>query len=777
MTSKKYCLFIAASIFIFAFSIFAQTPTETLSVSGLKENVTVRRDARSIPYIEAKNETDLYFAQGYITASDRLWQMDLYRRVASGRTAELFGRLTLEEDKRWRRFGFKEVVQKTYENYPPEYKKVLDDYVRGVNAYIATLDKNTQPAEFQILQYAPEEWKPTDSLIIGAILAEGLSTTWHHDLLKAKFANLPSDVFEKLFIEKTPYDVLVVGKDFEKKDKVQKQNIEIDEGVFQAALRAEEIRKSSLERIGFYQEFNAASNNWVISGKRTLDGKAILANDPHLPLSVPSIWYLTHLDSPKGRVAGVTFPGVPGITLGHNEFIAWGATNLGPDVQDLYIETFNDKNEYKTANGWKQAKIRTEQIKVRKNPLSPETETIEMPVTETKNGVIILERDDKKYALQWTALNPKNETFDAFYKLNYAKNWDDFKKALSNYGGATQNFIYADVKGNIGFHNAGAIPIRNSGRSDLPFDGTKNEGKWIKQIPFSELPNSYNPPEGFIVTANQRLAGDSYKYFLGNVWADPYRARRIYDLIKANPKSTINDSEDIQRDLYNISFANFAREIIKVEGASAETLNLLKGWDGKMSSDSKAALMVFEIRSAFLRKILDAKLGAELAKDYRSSTVNSLIDWLASEQPAGWMPKEFTSYKDLFLAAEATAIENITKKHGADRVKWTWGNERKINFNHPLLIANQIFKIDPVPGYGHGLTPNVGAGVSMRHIAIPGDWDKTRQGIAIGQSGNPRSPFFKDQIQSWSSGKTPEFPFSTQAVEKAATEIVLLSPN
>ena len=780
---RRFLLLILGFLFLSSAG-FAQVSTHTLTVSGLKENVTVRRDGRSIPYIEAKNEADLYFAQGFATASDRLWQMDLLRRVAGGRTAELFGKLTLEEDKRWRRFGFKEIVQKSYENYPPAYRKILDDYARGVNAYIATLDKKTLPPEFQILQYAPEEWKPTDSLIIGAILSDGLSTTWQFDLLKSKFAGLPKDVYEKLFLEKTPYDVLVVGKDSDKKQntksKAQNRDLHLKDSLYQLAKRDEDLRKTSLERIGFYQEFNAASNNWVISGKRTLDGKAILANDPHLPLRVPNIWYLTNLLSPNGKVSGVTFPGVPGIVLGHNEFIAWGATNLGPDVQDLYVETFNDKNEYKTANGWKPAKKRVEQIKVRTNLLKPETETIELEVSETENGVVILEQADKKYALKWTALDPKNDTFEAFYKLNYAKNWEDFKSALSSYGGATQNFVFADVKGNIGFHNAGAIPVRNSGRSDMPFDGAKNEGKWISQIPFAELPESYNPPEGFIVTANQRLAGDSYNYFLGNVWADPYRARRIYDLLKANNKQTVNDSEDIQRDIYNISFANFAREIIKTEGASAETLNLLKGWDGKMSADSSAALLVSEMRSAFLRKILDAKIGADLAKEYSSSTMNSTIDWLAREQPADWLPKEFTNYKVLFTASELTAIENLTRKYGADRSNWVWGNERKINFVHPLSSAPLIggnFKIASLLGYGSGLSPNVGSSVSMRHITVPGDWDKTRHGISVGQSGDPKSPFYKDQIQSWSAGRTPDFPFSNQAIEKATKEIILMKPG
>lgn len=783
MKSKiKFVYFLSVFIFSTVFC-FAQAATQTLSVTGLNESVTVRRDGRSIPYIEAKNEADLYFAQGYVTASDRLWQMDLFRRLAGGRTAELFGNLTLEEDKRWRRFGFREIAEKTYESYSPEYRRVLDDYARGVNAYIKSLDKAALPAEFRILQYQPEDWKPQDSLIIGAILADGLSTTWHFDLLKAKFAQLPKETYEKLFLEKTPFDVLVVGKDSanskSKKTSAQNRNIKIDESLYESAKLDAETRKSSLARVGFYEEFNAASNNWVISGKRTADGKAILANDPHLPLTVPGIWYLTNLNSPNGKVSGVTFPGVPGIVLGHNEFIAWGATNLGPDVQDLYAETFNEKGEYQTANGWKPSKKRVEQIKVRTNLLKTDTQTIELEVFETENGVVILDQNNKKYALKWTALDSKNETFQAFYKLNQAKNWNEFKDALSTYGGATQNFVFADVKGNIGFHNAGAIPIRNAKGSDRPFDGAKTEGKWTGKIPFAELPNSYNPAEGFIVTANQRLAGDSYKYFLGNDWADPYRARRIYDLLKAKDKQTIDDSEAIQRDVFSISFDNFAKRIVKSEAASAATLDVLKSWDGKMSADSSAALIVFEIRSAFLKKILEAKIGAELQKEFRSPNGSSLIDWLAAEQPKDWLPKEFTTYKDLLIASEQAAIENLTKKHGADRANWIWGNERKINFVHPLSLAPLIgeqFKITPLKGYGNATTPNVGASVSMRHITVAGDWDKTRHGISVGQSGNNKSPFYKDQINDWSAGKTPEFPFSKEAIETAAKEIIFMRP-
>ncbi len=783
---KNYFKYLVITLVFTVFSVgcYAQTAVSVnetnLKISGLKDKVIVRKDARAIPYIEATNDDDLYFVQGFVTASDRLWQMDLYRRVASGRTAELFGKLTLEEDKRWRRFGFQSIVEESYKNFSPEYRKILENYARGVNAFMASLDKDSMPTEFKILQYQPELWKPTDSLIIGKILADGLSTSWYEDAMKAKFIDLPKEKFDQLFIEKTPYDVLVVGKD---EEKVQNSNFKIqgliDEiDILAVAQKDESVRKSSLEKVGFFQEFNAASNNWVISGKRTLDGKAILANDPHLDASVPSIWYLTNLSTPKNRVSGVTFPGVPGIVLGHNEFIAWGATNLGPDVQDLYIEKFDDKNQYESVNGLQTPKIRTEEIKVRTNLLKPDTEAVKLEVFETDDGVVIQDNGNKKVALKWTAFDPKNNEFEAFLLLNTAKNWNDFKSALKTYGGATQNFVYADVKGNIGFHNGGRIPLRRSGDGSVPYDGAKKEGDWTGYIPFEELPNSYNPPEGFIVTANQRLAGDSYKYFLTHSWADPYRARRIYQLIQGNTKMTINDSMDIQKDIFSISYSNFAREIVKMEAASPETLAVLKGWDGRTSSDSKAAILVNEVRRAFLRKVLVGTLGEEKADNYRWSMQNSFIDWLIREKPANWLPKGYADYKALLIESDKTARENLSKKFGSDESKWIYGKNAQFRFNHPLAQApliGAVFAIEPFDYYGGFSTPNVGAAVSMRHVTSPGNWDNTRHTITLGQSGNPKSPHYKDQLADWKSGNTPVFPFTKEAVEKAAKQVIVMT--
>ena len=464
--------------------------------------------------------------------------------------------------------------------------------------------------------------------------------------------------------------------------------------------------------------------------------------------------------------------------LGHNEYIAWGATNLGPDVQDLYIEKFNDQNESQTANGWEPAKKRNEIIKIRAAGDSSESEVVNLEVLETDDGVVIKDDGAAKIALKWTALDPKNNEFEAFYLLNRAKNWDEFKSALKTYGGATQNFVYADVKGNIGFHNGGLIPIRTSGDGSVPYDGSSKEGKWNGFIPFEELPQSYNPPEGYIVTANQRLAGDSYKYFLGRSYADPYRARRIQQLIENNSKMTINDSMDIQRDIFSISLSNFAREIVALDAASKETLTTLKSWDGRTSSDSKAALLVVEIRRAFLKRVLNGTLGEDKANNYRWSMQNSFIDWLAREKPAEWLPKSFPDYKSLLKESDLSARESLTKKFGADEANWIYGKNGKFTFSHPLAVVPFIGSAFAIPSfdiYGGFSTPNVGAAVSMRHVTSPGDWDSTRHGITLGQSGDPKSSHFKDQLDNWKIGATPVFPFSKSAVEKAAKEIISIT--
>jgi penicillin amidase len=778
MKKHRALLLSLISTLALALPLFAQIST-TNTVAGLRSNVTIRRDKRDIPYIEAENERDMYFAQGYVTASDRLWQMDLMRRLARGQTAEIFGNAALEQDKRWRRFNFSKIAEENLKLLSPELRSALESYAKGVNAYIASLGDGELPVEFRMLQYKPTPWLPSDTIVIGKILSDALSTTWQQDLLRASLLNLQAEKFADITNQVTDYDVVLFGSD--KKPAAvapQKRSMIPSAIALYDAQKDLNVRRESLELIGLYAEDLAASNNWVISGKLTADGKPILANDPHLQPTAPGIWYLTQLTAPALHVAGVTFPGVPGIVLGHNEDIAWGATNVGPDVQDLYYETFNAEGKYKTPSGWSQPVIRKETIKVRPNPLSPVTQDTEFDVIETRNGPIVVEDGGRKYALKWTALDPKNTEFEAFIKLDRAANWEDFKNALKLYGGAAQNFVYADVKENIGWYAAGKIALRRTGDGALPYDGSTDAGDWTGFIPFDELPNLFNPPSGLIVTANQRTVGASYKYtqFIRDA-AAPWRARRIYDRLTSKSGLTMDDVRDTQLDVFNIPLDNLAKQIVKLGAASTETLDVLKTWDGRMTPDSRGALLANEIRGC---------LASVIADDNRPTPVavirERVLDKAIKEQSKLWLPKKYSSYKEMMTACDASVRVSLAdpKRFGPDTANWVWGKVSFARFPHPLAgvpLFGQQFAVPQVPIAGSGQTPNVGSAVSMRFIASPGNWDATRHVIPLGESGDPKSPFYMDQFSSWYLGTPQIFPFSRPAVEKAASSLLQLKPR
>jgi penicillin amidase len=838
----------------------------TLRLAGLRDRVTVRRDERGIPYIEAANETDLYFAQGYVTASDRLWQMDLLRRSARGELAEIFGHSALDEDKRHRIYGFAKVVDAEVAGASVQARAILEAYARGVNAFINSRDAKSWPLEFQVLQYRPRPWTPSDSLLVIKTFAEALNTTWDTDIMRAALARLPAEKRDALLPETSPLDVLVVGHDRARKKRaglarpqpnpslivncarvrpgsagiparkraparssdlasskfiaikpigsrsraqggqgcprsqvrsrpiVRPYNQAGDAATLHALAEIKETTGRTLERLGLYAQRLAASNNWVVSGSRTASGKPLLANDPHLPSSAPSIWHMTHLSAPGLRCAGVTAPGLPGIIIGHNESIAWGFTNVGPDVQDLYLEKFDKENarRYMTPTGWREAEVRREEIKVRKAFASTETETITLDVTVTRHGPIIFEKNNLRYALRWTALDPKLNEAEGFHGLNRARNWKEFVDALSRYTGPMQNMVYADTQGHIGYYAAGRVPIRKSGDGSLPYDGGTDAGEWTGYIPLDKLPHVFDPPAGFIVTANQRIVGRDYPYHLTHEWPAPYRARRIHELLQAKQKLEAADFRAIQGDTYSIPGHIFAREVVRMARESnttaagddrwPETLRLLEGWDGRVNADSRAAALAATMRAAFSRRIFAAALGAELAKEYDWANDDTLIDRIITERPREWLPKEFKDYAELLRACHTEARSTLTERLGADEAQWTWGGYTQARFPHPLDSApliGQRFLIPPFPQNGSGgntVTVNVGRYVSMRFIADTHDWDKTQQGIALGQSGDPSSPHWKDQLDDWRNVTPRVFPFTDAAVASAAKATLVLTP-
>ena len=781
-------------------STSAQAGTKTLALAGLRDRVTVRRDERGIPYIEAKNDEDLYFAQGYVTASDRLWQMDLLRRNERGELAEVLGNSVLEQDKQHRTLGLAQVVDAEFARASTQSRAVLEAYANGVNAYIASRDLTTLPPEFQILQYKPKPWTPPDSLLVGKLFAEALSNTWRLDIMRAALAALPGEKHAALLPEVSPLDVLVVGKDSRdnnKKPSSTQPSSELNNFPTQETLLAlahdQEIAVQSLARVGVYAEGLAASNNWVVSGKHTASGKPLLANDPHLQPSAPSIWYLVHLSAPGLRVAGVTAAGGPGIIIGHNDHIAWGMTNVGPDVQDLYEEKFAADNakRYMTSAGWREADVRHEEIKVRKGFTDSATDTVGFDVTVTQHGPIVFEKGGKRYALRWTALDPTLNQADAAYVINRARNWKEFSTALESFTAPTQNIVYADTAGHIGYHAAGVVPIRKSGDGSVPYDGSTDAGDWVKYIPIKDLPTLYDPPSGIIVTANQRIVGTDYPYFLTHSWAQPYRARRIFELLNQKPKLTTDDFRRIQGDVYSIGSVSFARATSKIlrsglkpdETKLGEMLDALDSWDGLINPDSRVAPLVLQMRIAFRSRILAAALGDELIKVYQWSNFDTTTDRLMAEQLKEWLPKEFTSYADLLRACYDDARKVMVRTLGEDESKWKWGEMFKVNFRHPLAVAPLVglqFTVPPVPQNGSGglaATVNVGANVSMRFIADTSNWDQTQHGITLGESGIPSNPHWTDQLADWRAVTPREFPFSEVAIAKATKETWVFEPK
>jgi penicillin amidase len=777
------------------------TSPRTLRLAGLGDKVTVRRDERGIPYIEAESEADLYFAQGYVTASDRLWQMELLRRTARGELAEIFGagpeNAALESDRQHRRYGFAQLAEKQAAALPPKLREALEAYARGVNAYAESLDAKSLPPEFQILQIKPRPWLPADSLAIGKLFDETLSTSWGTELTRAAFADLPQNVREQLFPETSPLDVLLVGKDRPTKNKTSslRQKVTVGADTLQALASAEAARQRALERVGLYALDSAASNNWVVSGKHTVTGKPLLANDPHLSASAPSVWYMAHLATPDNRVAGVSVAGLPGIAIGHNEHMAWGVTSLEPDVQDLYVEKFDAANprRYMTPAGWRNAEVRIEVIKVRKSPLGTATETVPLEVTVTRHGPVVLEREGKRYSLRWTALEPQSNLAESFYLVNYARDWDDLRAAYRDYNGPAFNIVYADVSGHIGYQATGRFPIRKTGNGTLPYDGSTDEGEWTGFIPYDAMPSVYDPPGGIIVTANSRITGTDYLYKLTVLPLAPYRARRIQNLLEAKPEHSIQDFLAIQGDTYSISGALFAREVALVaredtspEGKDEKWLaaaHLLSEWDAKVEPDSRAALLASHMRDAFRTRVVAGVVGPERAKRYHFGNADTLVDRLIKERPREWLPKEFKTYAELLRACLRDAREELTKTLGADEAQWTWGREALVRFPHPLAgapLVGKMFAVEPFPQRGSLSslpTVNRGSSVSMRLVADTSDWDKTRQGIALGVSGVPTSPHWKDQLDDWRNVTPRPFPFTKEAVNALGGEPLVLEPE
>lgn len=768
--------------------------TTTIQFSSLLDKVVVRRDERGIPFMQASNDADLYFAQGYVTASDRLWQMDFLRRTARGELAEILGPDALEVDKLHRIYGFTKVAEKLFERASVETREVLESYARGVNTFIERCRTESLPLEFQVLSYQPRAWTAIDSLALGKLFAEKLSFTVEADILRALMSDLPRERFASLLPECSPLDVMVDGKEGCRGDRLSRAPQNVDGRKFsevEIAILTDVLKAMRRSRAVAGGDGEVGSNSWVISGEKTISGKPMLASDPHLPPTSPSIWYITHLSAGDLRVSGVSVPGVPGVMIGHNERIAWGITNLCPDVQDLYIEEFDsdDPFSYKTPKGWRQAEVRREEIAVRKSSDGSGNEPFILDVKVTRHGPVIFESGSIGLALGWTALDTEVIDLDTFLAINRARNWDDFVAALRGYGGPPQNFTYADTAGHIGCYSAGQIPFRKTGDGSLPYDGTTDEGEWIGFIPFDELPHVFDPPSGVVVTSNQRIVGHDYSHHLTHNWRAPYRARRIYDLLQTKQEFDATDFLAIQGDTYSYPDAIFAAEVMKLAAplmtTSAEWRDLgenLDGWDGYSSSDSTVMPLVTEMRKAFRKHMLSGALGIELARLYEWRNEGTFLDKLITERPVGWLPERFLSYESIVLACFNEARSALSNELGSDSKDWTWGRLGQIRFPHPLEKLGSVgarFAGSGFPQNTGGSMPTVNAGsrVSMRFVADLSDWESTRLCIPLGESGDPSSAHREDQLDDWRKVTPPVLPFGDEVIALATRDVLTMTPG
>jgi len=762
----------------------------SIRIPGIVNDVLIRRDGRGIPYIEAQNESDLCIAFGYTVAGDRLWQMELTRRTAYGRLAEILGPDLLEEDKQFRSYGFDGLCGQILAGLPEPVRRTLEWFAGGVNARMSAFDAAALPLEFQILKFQPEPWRAQDGIAVGKVLAESLSSHWMAGLMMASFASLTPAVRSALLQNNSPLDLLIVGHDNvlstfadSARLNVAPPSVRLDAVSNNRLLDMVLYRDRSLQRLGLKSAgLKAASNNWVVSGKHTATGKPLLANDPHLNASAPCLWYTAHLSAPGLRAAGVTIPGLPSILIGHNDYVAWGFTNLGGDEQDLYKESFSptDPLLYRTPDGWEQAGKRNERITVR--DASGATTFQDFPVLTTRHGPIVFNDGTSSYALRWTAFDSDSTELVSIHLLNRAASTGEIHDALAAYTGPSMNCVWANRDGDIGYHLVGKIPEREDGDGSTPYDGTTERGRWNGYVAFDELPSVGNPASGIIVTANNRLIGESYPHFITHGWDVPYRARRIWNLLYGENGLDVARMMAIQLDTYAYGEAMFVEELVKTASTHSgvtewvELLNLLKGWDGCASKASQQMPMASEMRLAFSRAVIEDKLGPDLTRGYWWwPNRENFIDRVLRTRPSIWLPKAFASWDDLFLSCHQTAIAELEKKAGPDRTGWTWARtSQPIRFEHPLAQSDSIFSIDPIPRHTGGAenpTVNRGEFVSMRLVTSPANWDETRLGLTLGQSGDPKSSHWKDQLTDWAQGTTQIFPFTQNAIA-GATKIV-----
>jgi penicillin amidase len=800
----RYIL-LALVVILILFALFAwrsvtapwpQTQGE-IKLAGLQAPVSILRDEHGTPHIYASNTHDLFMAQGYVHAQDRFWQMEMWRRAGAGRLAETFGESQIPTDKYLRTLGIVPAAQRSWEAMNPDEKAIMEAYAQGVNAY---LDENRGhlALDIQLLKLTgaaidPEPWTPLNTLTWATMMSLDLGKNYKSELHWAQ-------VLERYGPEWLNELTVDAGADY---PPIIPQGIAWDKlGLADAvaAIPADGLILGSGVGVG--------SNNWVVSGQHTQSGKPLLANDPHLGIQMPSIWYENGLhcqpvsEACPFDVMGYTFPSTPAVVVGHNQRIAWGVTNAPADVQDLFIERVNPENpnQYEVNGQWQAMDIRQEEIRVAGRE-EPEIITLR----STRHGPIINDIDfgpgsewaygRQPMALQWTALET-NHLVQAIFRLNLAQDWESFREAISYWDAPAQNFVYADVDGNIGFQMSSRVPIRAQGDGQLPVPGWNDDYAWTGYIPFDDMPHLLNPPQGFIVTANNRPAGPETGYFIGNEWAPGYRAQRIAELLTSKDQLTINDFQQFMGDSANLlarALIPTLADITLPRPEVAAMRDRLLAWDTQQTRDSAEALIFEDFYYHLSADIFEDEL------DELRPHNKQLIQQLLAQPDAHWWDdidtEQQESMNDILARALNETYDDLIQRAGKEQSKWRWGDLHTATFRNQTLGQSGIGPIEAIfnrgPYEADGgnaiINANSWSGKeptpfeivwipSMRMIVDMADLSRSVSGNSTGQSGHAYHKHYDDQCQDWADVRLRPMLWERAQVEAHVEDTLTLIP-
>lgn len=749
-------------------------------VAGLGGPVEIIRDRWGVPHIYAGSSRDAFFGQGYVHAQDRLFQMDLRRRVARGTLSEAFGPGGLRTDRYARTLGIGRIAESEWKIAPPPVREALEAYSSGVNACIGRKGWK-RPLEFALMGLKPAPWDPVDCLAFIRLMIWQLAFGWHGEIVRARLR-------------------AAVGEEAAAEWNFKYPDANPD------TIPGEAIRRSVADIADLPIPGPGAgggSNAWAISGQRSATGRPLLCNDPHLFMSSPSVWYENHLSAPGLNVTGASLAGIPAVMIGHNERIAWGITVAFTDCQDLFEERF-DGNRYLSGERWLDAETRVEQIRVKH-----EDTPVEHRVTDTRHGPIIEEGapgTNCRYALSAVALTGMGD-LGAMLRLNRAGDWIEFSDALRSAEAAQLNFVYADVDGNIGYRVAGKVPVRANGDGSLPAPGWAGTHEWTGFIPFDEMPYAFNPPEGWIVSANHRIAPTTYPHELGNAWMNGYRARRIVDVISAADKVTVDMCRALQSDVLSLPGAQFVQIVTRIKSedpAVRLAIDLLSAWDGRLDPDTVGGT-VYEVARYELIQLLLEPVDVELRRGLTGIGPSSLLapgnelyanDTVAMlgmlERDDSWWIARAGGRDAAIAEGLKRAITWLRDHVGKNPSRWRWGRIHRVRFPHPVGLRpplDRVFDRGPYPIGGDMDTP-AQTGISpanpydarascpsYRQIVDLGDLERSLSVHAPGQSGQIGNRHYDDLVRMWRANEYHPMPFGRAAVTNYAARTLRLEPH